>query len=340
MTAGRFDHLLTNLPADSEIYPHQVDLLADRVLLTRIPAERQREASFLDERALAPGTEGAWFPWRLFEESAARAGAAAPAYLFHLGHCGSTLVSRLLEAATGVRALREPLPLRTFAVDKAEESEGTALLAPQARARRLGLFERLWARGGAVVKATSICNGLIDDVAATSPAVFVAIPARDHLAALLGGANAAADLKGFAQMRRRRWRLFDPDPFPLSGLSAGELAAMGFLVEAASAARARRPLLDVDFDAFLADPASGLGRIAAHFGLGLDDARVKAALAGPIMTRYAKAEEHPFDAGARRSVLDQAHRLHADEIARGLAWLEKRAATLKAAAAALARYRL
>lgn len=340
MTAGRFDHLLAALPADPEIFPHQLDLVADRVLLVRLPLARQREASFLDERALAPQTEGAWFSWPAFEAAAARAGPGAPAYLFHHGHCGSTLVSRLLEAAAGMRALREPLPLRVFALDRAEEGEGTALLPSAERARRLAYFERLWARGGAVVKATSMATGLVDEVAPTAPAAFIAIAARDSLAALLGGANAIADLRGFAQMRRRRWRAFDPDGFALSALSPGEVAGLSWLVETASAAAARRPLLDLDFDDFLADPAAGLARLAGHLKLGLDETRLAGALAGPDLKRYAKAPEHPFDAGARRAVLDEAHRLYKDEIARGLRWIEAAAARSSDGAKALARFRL
>jgi hypothetical protein len=180
----------------------------------------------------------------------------------------------------------------------------------------------------------------MDEAAAGQPAAFVAIAARDYLAALLGGANAAADLKGFAPMRRRRWRRFDGDGFALASLSPGEIAALGWLTETASAASAARKLLDIDFDAFLGDPAAGLGALAAHLALAPDAARLEAALAGPILSRYAKAPEHPFDAGARRAVLAEARRLHADEIAKGLRWIEAAAARSGAGAAALARYRL
>lgn len=340
MTAAKFDHLIHGLASDLAAYPHQLDLVTDRVLVTRIGVERQRATSFLDERALAAGTEGAWFSWHAFEEGAARAAPGALAYVFHIGHCGSTLVSRLLEEATSVRALREPLPLRVFATDKAEEGSGAALLSPSQRARRLSMFERVWSRSGAVVKSTSMCNGLIDDIAAAAPAVFVHMPARDHLAALLGGANALADLRGFAQMRRRRMAGLAADDFRLSDLSPGELAGMSWLVEILSAARAKKPLLDVAFDAFLADPGANLRAIAAHLRLKIDEGRLAAAFSGPMMKSYAKAPEHPFDAAARRAGLDEAHRLHAAEIARGLRWIEARARKLSDGAKALARFPL
>jgi len=59
-------------------------------------------------------------------------------FIFHAGHVGSTLLSRLLDEAEGVLSLREPLPLRTIAENFSEP--------------RLDLLLRLWERGFANTK--------------------------------------------------------------------------------------------------------------------------------------------------------------------------------------------
>jgi len=53
------------------------------------------------------------------------------------------------------------------------------------------------------------------------------------------------------------------------------------------------------------------------------------------MGRYSKAPEYPYDAALRREVLAAAAAEHRDEIARGLAWLERMAARLPLARVAL-----
>jgi biopolymer transport protein ExbB/TolQ len=48
-------------------------------------------------------------------------------------------------------------------------------------------------------------------------------------------------------------------------------------------------------------------------------------LLSPLFTRYSKGPEHAYDANLRRRVLDQARAEHAQELARGLAWLDSAA---------------
>ena len=137
---------LPRLAQDRSVFAHQYNAVSDQVLLVGLDPEAQRAASFLDERVLKPGVQGAWFGFNTVEQAAATLEAAPRGYIFHVGHCGSTLVSRLVAAATESVALREPLPLRTLATDKGEGPAG--LLGFDGTARRLSLFERLWARGG------------------------------------------------------------------------------------------------------------------------------------------------------------------------------------------------
>lgn len=339
MTANRFAHFLTGLAGDAEIIPHQVDLLTDQVLLTRIPLAAQAAASFLDQRALTPNTEGAWFAWAEFAREASKLPPSAPAYILHLGHCGSTLLSRLVQSATGRRALREPLPLRTFAIDAADAHEGAAILAPPERRQRLVLFECVFARDkGAVVKATSICNDLAPELSPNAPVAFVYVKPEVHIAANLGGPNSYADLRGFAQMRMRRMRSRLPDVEPLSALGPGELAALCWLTEASAIAAATRDIFTVDFDAFLSAQEETLARLCAHVGSPASADSIKAALSDGIMSRYAKATEQVYNAETRVAGLAEARGRFRKEIRNGLSWIERTANRFAAGEKALQRF--
>jgi hypothetical protein len=63
--------------------------------------------------------------------------------------------------------------------------------------------------------------------------------------------------------------------------------------------------------------------VLGHFGVPESAHQSRRILAGPTMRQYAKEPAQRFDAALRRQLLDQAARRHADEIARGLRWLDR-----------------
>lgn len=321
MTSSASANLLSGLETDPVVFAHQYNPVQDQALLIRIDPARRAEASFLDERILTPQTQGAWFAFGAAEKAAASLKTKPQGYIFHAGHCGSTLVSRLIAEASGSVAVREPLPLRAFAADKAEGA--SALLNKAEASRRLDLFERLWAREDrpVIVKATSMCADLIDDVCNGARRVFIYQKPETHLAVLLAGANAEIDLKGFAQLRHRRAsRHFEIGP--LSEMGLGALAALTWLSEASAAARATSEISSFDFDDFLADPPAALMSVSAALGFNLAPNDADKAVNGPLMKTYSKAPEHPYDASLRRKIIAQAKKERAAEIKSGMQWLE------------------
>ena len=325
------------LPASPDAYPHNLELAGGRVLVLRLDERAYRAASFLDDRILAPSTQGAWLPGAAVTEASRRVREPRPVhFIFHTGHVGSTLLSRLLDETGLVLPLREPLLLRTIA--DAAESVGRpdSLLAKEQFQALLDMTLRLWSRGYAgtravVVKATSSAGSLAPVLLERSPpsrAVYLNLAAEPYLATLLGGANSSADLRGHGPGRMRRLLAGRALPVePLHALSPGELAALGWLVESltrrdAIAAHGPR-VLAVDFDEFLADVPGQLGRVAAHFGLELQPAKLAAAAAGPVLGQYSKAPQLPFPPGERAARLASSRRDNRAEIARGLAWLER-----------------
>jgi hypothetical protein len=303
------------------------DAIADRVLFLRLSEADYRFASFLDDRIVAPGVDGFWAAKA--EIDPAPLGAGLPLhFIFHTGHVGSTLLSRLICEHMSVLPLREPLPLRTLA--ELHDVAGTphSLFDRAALDERLQLFLRLWARGFAhtrtvILKATSTAGRLAPVLLAARPdakAVYLNLAAEPYIATLLAGANAAIDLRGHAQERNRRLeRLFGEAPLALDRATAGELAAMAWVAETLCQRAVGGPrVLMIDFEDMLGALDATLARVAAHFKVPVPSPSTLVSL----MSRYSKGLGHPYSPALRAQLLAQARRDHADELRKGLQWIE------------------
>jgi hypothetical protein len=307
------------LAAGPALYPLALDAKRDALCFVALDEAAYRAASFLDERMLAPGMRREWIPCAEVRGALAGGGAARPLhFIFHAGHVGSTLLSRLLDEVAPVLPLREPLPLRMLA-DGAGDRE---------------LLLRLWERGfptteAVILKATSSAQRIAPDLLAARPearAVLLNVRAEAYLATMLAGANSAADLNGHGPERHRRLVRMLPQA-PPRPTTLGELAAMSWLAEritqADVAARFGARVLVLDFDAMLRSPEEALADTAALFALAATAEKMTAAVRGPVMTRYSKAPEHGYSPALRTALLDEARGLYGAEIRQALAWLER-----------------
>jgi len=336
---------LATLVASAEWLPHQLDVAGRRVLFVRLAAAEIRAASFLDERVLTGTREGAWVPLAELLAALAPRPRAAPHVIFHVGHCGSTLVANLLERLPGAIAMREPLALRALA-ELAEELPRASTRLDEARWQTLtdallALYARPHDGAHVVVKATSSCNALIEPWLAQHPgtrALLVSIALEPYLATILKSPAARADALRFAPARLEALhRVVGDDGVRLPVLADAEQIALGWLAEqarfAAAKARFGARVARLDFAELLRDGAAGFARIAAHFGFAGDDAALARAWHPDVLGRYAKARDHAYSPDDREADLAEARRRHGDEIAAGLAF----AATLRERYASLPR---
>src|SRR4051812_21268832 len=95
-------------------FVHMLDAAQDRLLVTALPEAAYREASFLDQRILADDRPRQWLDWSDLADFAGDLPDEAD-FIFHIGHVGSTLLSRLLGTLPTVLPVREPPLLRSFA---------------------------------------------------------------------------------------------------------------------------------------------------------------------------------------------------------------------------------
>jgi hypothetical protein len=333
-----------------ETYPFGFDIGRDRIAFLSLRREQFAEASFLDARVLAPGAERWNAAWPEVAAAISAAGLRERCgYIFHIGHVGSTLLSRLLGAHPRVFALREPLLLRTFAELRSPRAgagpadgaggEASARAEPAHEERLSGclkLLSRTFAPTDlAILKATSfvaeIAAALLERPASPK-ALLMYVSPQSYLATILGGPNSRQEAKlllGARVARLRRRAGPEAGPLDADSSSEGEALALTWACETAALAQAARVAggraLRLDFDGFLAAPEAHLARVLRHFDLAADAAAVSAILAGPDMGRYSKAPEYAYDAALRRDVLAAARLANGAEIRRGLAWLERMA---------------
>ncbi len=343
------DDLFRRLPVSPDAYLQKLDLIGLTGLLIRFSASAYRASSFLDDRILGSDIQGAWLPLEGIAEASRSATNARPLhFIFHTGHVGSTLVSRLLDETGAVLSLREPLPLRTLAEAHDVLDRPDSLLSGPQFEVILDTLLRLWARGYdatrcVVVKATSSAGRLAGRLlidAAQSRAIYMNLRAEPYLATLLAGRNSPIDLRGHGPERIRRLRSLSTAPLPaLHALSIGELAAMSWLAESWTQRDAVRRfagrILTVDFDVFLSGIPDSARRIFAHFGLPDDERLVSELGRSAAMTRYSKAPEYDYTPEVRAQVLRDSRGHNREEIRKGMDWLERLASSDDAVSAIL-----
>lgn len=315
----------TDIATSAGWHLYDLDSAVGTATLVRLDETDYRQASFLDERVLGFARRRIEMPFETLAETLRGAPAApAPHYIFHLGHCGSTLLSRALDASHNTLPLREPLTLRRLASEPALTAAPGLTLALQAHRRGFRTGQT------AIVKATSICNGLIGTLLRADPgshAVLMYVDLETSLAGLLGKQRPARDLDGHLPARLRDWSQIPAAP-PLDADRLDEarraalawLTGMRHLLEAAGHFGDRVRL--VHFEAFLAAPESALAGLADWLGFGADMEALLAAWPD-VATGYSKKPAEPYSAFNRRKTLRRGRSERADDIARGLRWAEE-----------------
>ena len=308
------EKLLRMLAADPMLFPFEWDRRTGMIEFVGLREEEYEQASFLDERALGPTTVRGVVPFELVQ--ALELSTKKPCnFIFHVSHCGSTLLSRLLGLHAGVFSLREPRVLRTFYSQKPFDIHWLfGLLSRTFRADQMAL-----------IKATSYCNAFASDWLAClgeSKAVLLTIPLRPFLASVLDGA--LVDIQSHKDERWQRLKALQVvEGQQIETLSTGQLAAMSWLCEMltleAVAERFEDRCLRVRFDMLLKEPSAMLDSIALFLGLA---APLPLWAQHPIWDQYAKRPGVFYNSEMRSLLLVQAERAFEEETNEGVRWIE------------------
>lgn len=300
---------MSSAPAPEEIardarwLAQALDPSAGVVRLVAMDAESYRQASFLDDRLMQQTVDAQLVPWPHIETSMAVDLRADARWIFHIGHVGSTLVSRLLGDLRGVIALREPRLLRDLALTPVEVRHGYVGPVPKLMSRTFGPDEF------ACVKATSFVSEIAAELVPLGQrALFMFANPRNYIASILAGENSVRELHALAPSRSQR---LQPRASLQEPRNEAELAAIAWAcemtsLEAAATAMPDRQIQWADFDLMLEDMPGELARVAAFFGAPADPETVRRVAEGPLMKRYSKALEYDYSAQLRRDLIEEA----------------------------------
>ncbi len=331
-------HAVLDLP---DLALQRFDMAGNQAVFTPIDEAGYRASSFLDSRAQRSSEQEAVVSLSGLLELLPRViEPRRPVhFLFHIGHCGSTLVSRLLGDFDGLFCLREPPILMQLAqMQRYRLSSRTpptdALTAAQWRQLfdlAMTLLGRTWGSGSAAcVKPMSHANNVMPELLDWHPknhGVLLYVDLSTHLQSMLQEQRQLETERALAESRMGDYiRITSDRDLRLEQLGPGQRAALVWLVEMfefqqiVSRDSAAARILPVCFDDFLDDPTRQLIDMARLFGATASPNAIEAVVGGPLMHRYSKAPEHGYDAQTRAAQLAHVATVHAAEIASGQRW--------------------
>ncbi len=247
-------------------------------------------------------------------------------WIFHVAHCGSTLLARALDRSDGGLVLREPLTLRQLGFDAA--TGNTDWPARLAIVRAL-LSRRPQNAPPTIIKANVPVNFGIAAAIIASPderAIFLHFPLTPYLLAILRSPNHRIWVRTITDALAPA--IISATGAALPGDDASRAAALWLaqmrLFNAALTTSPHSRSLDADilFNA----PAPVLAAASALFGQPMPAADIDTVINGPLFATYAKNPAVAFDNAARLVRRDTAAAELAPELAAARGWVDARIA--------------
>jgi hypothetical protein len=315
-------------------FPFQYDLERLNFTFVRLEDHHYRSASFMDRRLGQAASQPVLMKYdsliELFESG--DEGRDLSGWIFHIGHCGSTLISRALSADATVLPLREPQVLESLANDLHRLGSDFSFLDEDGwdalrKSVSLLLGRRFLPAQTPLIKARSNSNQLIGPILEAGTqrrGLGLHIGLEPYLATMLQIEPPRHDIRTQARQRLREWQAIEGAPrLRLVDLDLPRLAALSWLTTMyrllAAAQRFPDRFLMLDFDAFLQSPEDHLESLCRFFGF---PAACEATIAAfpAIAAEYSKQPGIPFSAAARQAVMDQNRSANGSLIRAGFDW--------------------
>ena len=337
---ARLENTYIDLVSSPGLYLKDLDLERGTTCFVPMTPESYARSSFLDDRLMQTSKLVYDLPLDVLLDlkQRFRNDRRAIHFIFHVGHCGSTLLSRLLGSLPGFFALREPKPLRVLARHSRRVNADDSAIDQETWAGAfdvvVGLLSRTFDTGQVtLIKPSSFCNRLIRQLLDWDPgcrAVLLHVDLESYLATMLKPENRKETnfvVSTYHQADVRHW--LGDDAFDAESLPDGPKAAFVWLMNMVEFVQVManqsyigrlRPL---EFSEFLLDRAAILSEISEFMGQAVPDDVVRAVALDPAINEtYSKRQDEAFDSTAREAALASARREYADEIAAGRAWAE------------------
>jgi hypothetical protein len=298
----------------------------DDALFTRMDRASYHRSIFLDHRISSLDAEPIRTTVAPLIAVARERAIPRTGWIFHIAHCGSTLLARLIDRPQSGLVLREPPPLRQLGVLAAGCSRSDNW------ADRLKLAYTMVARRfepsqPTVVKANVPVNFIIPQIVEFdhgAPVILLYLALEPYLLAIL------------REPRRCAWvnrvtRLIEPalvakfDLGPPSDTVARATALWLAQMLIFDSVLGSNPYArSLDAEVFFASPANAVEAAAMHFGLSPAD---EFGRLDDLTSTHSKDPSQPFDEAARRHRQKDARITLRDDLGRARRWIEQAAAS-------------
>jgi len=317
-----------------------LNLAQRRCQFIRLPESSYYESSFLDRRLMTSHMEAHLLEieslYQAYPQETDASGATA--YIFHVGHCGSTLLSRALATKPNILPLREPLTFRVLGDSLRQIEMPTNFISKQEWIRlKTSVLEchsrQFRSTQLPMIKLTSTCNNLIEPLLlnhADRRGLFMFVSLECYLATMLNDSEDGArilDGRWQAPAAIEDWiNLVGLDPPRFTDLSHEELLAIAWLMNMQRFLEAAKKLSAdqfcfLNFDEFLESPEVHLENICRFFGVEKEISKIHAQYS-EIASRYSKSPNKEYKKSSRRTLIEKAHKKNTEQIRSAMIWVE------------------
>jgi hypothetical protein len=250
-------------------------------------------------------------------------------YIFHMAHCGSTLLARALDIKEANIVYREPFALRQLGVEAASISHGEK--APTDWQRRLNLITALLGRsynkeGTVIVKANVPVNFMIPqllEIETDAHAILLYFSLDNYLLAILRTPS------------HRNWiaRIIAETNLGISAnigvqqnLTLPQAAACLWMAQIMIFAKviSDYPLVrSLNAEDLFNDPRLVLQHAFDYFGQEFEGPTIEKIVSGELFTRYSKNPERQFDNESRLARRRELKKEITHEMKEGRDWVER-----------------
>lgn len=335
-----FEEMYTELLADPRWLFMKFDINNNYCDFVRVDHGAYTDSMFLDHRVSADQSAVVRFELiplleRFFREDIPQ---RPVNYIFHIGHCGSTLISRILGGLDEVLALREPLPVIALS-DHYRQLDKPPLYINDQQYSRLEAFvvylvtRTFTEKQTALVKPTSYCYNIANRLMgynSGSKSALLYISLESYLATMLRAPQRREEAVNTAGYCLTDLISITGADCHLSEAMSVEYAiALNWITQMAWLMRMNRsqaltPRIHImDFEAFLRDPVDKLQGLCAFLGINANPSKIEEVIKGPILQSYSKKPGFYYDSSSRTDELDLSRKKFTKEIRAALAWAEE-----------------
>jgi hypothetical protein len=304
-----------------------------------LPMDRDAYARsiFLDRRIQPKSTAGERLALASLYEAQDRIGAAPSdiCYIFHIAHCGSTLLARALDVRDANLVCREPTALRQLGV-QAAHSLGKPPDEELRRRTQLAatlLSRRYTANGPVIVKANVPVNFLIAPLMALrpgQPALFLHFSLEHYVLAVLRSSDHAKWLNRVSsELQPGIEAILGTPAAPASPAVQAARLWLAQMAAFTKALDAYAGAASLDAEVFFNAPRETLGACFRHFDQERSARDVEAIVASDLFTRYAKNPNMAYNNDTRLHLQEALRRELGAALAEARRWVEMQPAAAR-----------